>query len=431
MNTESSPAQTPPLPPERQPALRRWAAALRRIRKTSLLVALGFVVMLGLQGVLIHHGITRLQAIGAAMDGIARVAVPAAQLAQDMQNAVQNRIIYMLRMLAQPDPLEREPDAQAFEREGLAFGAARDGLAALPLDASERRQLQGLLEHAVLLSRSQRAVVQALLEGRDEDARAQILADTVLERQRELVTALRELAAGMRLKATQTVDHAHRLQSQAEQVVMGLGVSLFILGTVIGAAVTRTTLRAERMLHAEVERNRHAACTDTLTGLYNRRGFEEARKAALDDDSPAPYGLLLMDLDHFKPINDSAGHDAGDAVLQKVARLLTEAVRPHDVVARLGGDEFAIFLRDAPADVVDDVAQRIVTTLGDFTFEWKGQRFRLGASVGAAVFDAATAKDCWTAVLKAADQACYEAKRQGRGRYARAAAIGELVSPTA
>ncbi|MDM7456227.1 MAG: diguanylate cyclase [Tepidimonas sp.] len=412
--------------------MRRWAAALLRIRKTSLLVGLGFVVMLGLQGVLIHHGITRLQEIGAAMDGIARVAVPAAQLAQDMQKAAQNRIIYMLRMLAQPDPLEREPDAQVFEREGLAFGAARDGLAALPLDAFERRQMQTLLEHAVLLSRSQRAVVQALLEGRDEDARAQIQAEGVLERQHDLVAALRELAAGMWLRATQTVDHAHRLQSQAEQVVLGLGVSLFILGTVIGAAVTRTTLRAERMLNAEVERNRRAACTDTLTGLHNRRGFEEARKAALADDrcSP-PCGLLLLDLDHFKPINDSAGHDAGDAVLQRVADILSNAVRPHDVVARLGGDEFAIFLWDAPAGVVDEVAQRIVTTLGDFTFEWKGQRFRLGASVGAAVFDAATAKDCWTAVLKAADQACYEAKRQGRGRYARAAAAGAWDSPTA
>lgn len=389
------------------------------------LVALGFALLLALQGFLIHQGLARLRAIGAAMDEVVAYALPAAQHAQAMQNAAQNRIILMLRMVAEPDPLEREPDARSFESEGLGFGQARDALLAMSLAPTQRQTLERLLEQAVALSRSQRAIVQALLEGRDDDARARIGADGVLERQRGLVAGLREFADTLRGTAIETQQRAHALQRETERVVVGLGLSLFILGVMIGVAVTRITLRAERVLRDEMERSRLAAHTDPLTGLCNRRGFDEARRSCLAADRSADtHALLLIDLDHFKPINDSAGHDAGDALLQRVARLLSEAVRPNDVVARLGGDEFAILLRDASRRVAMEVAQRIVATLDGFVFEWKGQRFRLGASVGVTVFAPARAQTDWAAIMKAADEACYEAKRGGRGRYA-LASVGD------
>lgn len=382
-------------------------------------VALGFALLLGLQGFLIQQGLVRLRTIGGAMDEVVAYALPAAEHAQAMQNAVQNRIILMLRMAAQPDPLEREPDARMFEREGLSFGQARDALLAMNLTPTQRQTLERLLEQAVALSRSQRAIVQALLEGRDEDAHAQISGDGVLERQRDLVAGLREFADTLRGTAVEAQRRAHALQQETERVVVGLGLSLFILGVMIGVVVTRITLRAERVLRDEMERSRHAAHTDPLTGLCNRRGFEEARQSCLAaDPSAETHALLLIDLDHFKPVNDSAGHDAGDALLQRIARLLGEAVRPHDVVARLGGDEFAILLRDASRRVATEVAQRIVTTLDGFVFEWKGRRYQLGASVGVTVFEPARAQNDWAAIMKAADDACYEAKRGGRGRYA-------------
>ncbi|MCX7742384.1 MAG: GGDEF domain-containing protein [Tepidimonas sp.] len=414
---------------ERSP-LGRLATLLRALLRPSVLVGLGFVLILALQGVLVQHGITQLRAIGRALDEVVLQAIPAEQHAQDMQRAAQNRIMLLLRMVAEPDPLEREPDARAFEAEGLAFGRARDALLGMELPAEARAQLQALLEHAVALSQVQRALVQALLEGRDDDVRTTLVQQRVFERQRELVQRLQRLTEQQRARAAQARREAARLQRDAERVVLGLGVSLFILGLGIGAVVTRLTSRAERLMRDEMERSRTASITDPLTGLLNRRGLEAERQRWVEEGIAGPHTVMLIDLDRFKPINDEAGHDAGDAALKRVAQLLLEQVRPQDRVARLGGDEFGILLRGLALPQAAQVAQRIVDTLSGFTFVWEGRPFPLGASVGLAPFTLDDARQRWPQVLKAADQACYEAKRGGRGRYA-AANEAAAVEPVA
>lgn len=410
--------------------LGRLATLLRSLPRPSVLVGLGFVLILALQGVLVQHGITQLRAIGRALDEVVLQAIPAEQHTQDMQRAAQNRIMLLLRMLAEPDPLEREPDARAFEAEGLAFGRARDALLGMELATDARAQLQALLERAVALSQVQRAAVQALLEGRDEAARAALAQQRVFEHQRELVQRLQQLTELQRTRAEQARREAARLQRDAERVVLGLGISLFILGLGIGAVVTRLTSRAERLMRTEMERSHTASITDPLTGLLNRRGLEAERQRWVEEGTAGPHAVLLIDLDRFKPINDEAGHDAGDAALKRVAQLLLEQVRPQDRVARLGGDEFGILLRGLPLSQAAQVAQRIVNTLSGFTFVWEGRSFPLGASVGLAPFTLDDAQQRWPQVLKAADQACYEAKRGGRGRYA-AANEAAVVEPAA
>lgn len=395
---------------------------LRPTSSTAWWVAAGFVGLLVLQIVLVRQGLGHLQAIGAAFEEVIAHAMPAERYALDMQRAAQNRIILLLRMLAQPDPFEREDDARQFEQQGLAFGQARDALLALPLPGEDRARLEGLLQQAVELSQRQRAAVQALVQGQDEQARALLQTGTVFERQRELVTALQDFAARQRQHAQGSQQQARQRQRTAENVLLGLGLSLFVLGVSIGVGVTRLTTRAERVLRLAKEQAERAAHTDALTGLFNRRGLEFARDCWVREASPRHHGLLLIDLDRFKPVNDQAGHDAGDALLKRIAQLLQDHVRPQDVVARLGGDEFAVLLRDAPLEAARDVAQRIVAALQDFGFEWRGQCFRIGASIGVTGFTAEQAAQDWGGVLKAADEACYRAKRAGRGQVAVAGA---------
>ncbi len=159
----------------------------------------------------------------------------------------------------------------------------------------------------------------------------------------------------------------------------------------------------------------HLAYFDALTALPNRRSFNQALQTLLEGTggSPAEFVLILIDLDGFKRVNDTLGHDAGDALLVIAAGRLRAALREGDQVARLGGDEFAILLsRVRDDEVVMSVCERVVTGM-TAPMEIKGELVRVGASVGVAFSPrhGRTAEELY----KRADQALYDAKRAGKG----------------
>lgn len=127
-----------------------------------------------------------------------------------------------------------------------------------------------------------------------------------------------------------------------------------------------------------------------------------------------PLSLMMMDLDHFKPVNDSAGHAAGDEMLRSIGELLIETVRDSDSVARLGGDEFAILLPACPLVRARDVAERLREAIGRLDFKAGQHRFRVTMSIGIAMLGEADRS--LPAFLQRVDQACYRAKRLGRNR---------------
>ncbi len=169
-----------------------------------------------------------------------------------------------------------------------------------------------------------------------------------------------------------------------------------------------------RNLHVQLETQ---AVTDSLTGLLNRRGFHQALDSALArvDRNGKRMAILYIDLDGFKRINDSLGHDAGDEILCRVARLLETCMRPYDIIARMGGDEFTALLDslDHPEDAAR-VAEKLIELIS-VRHTIDGTEVTLGASIGIAHFP-----DCGQSVeelLRSADMAMYEAKRAGRQQY--------------
>lgn len=169
-----------------------------------------------------------------------------------------------------------------------------------------------------------------------------------------------------------------------------------------------------RNLHAQLESQ---AVTDSLTGLLNRRGFHRALEAALAriERSGQRLAVLYLDLDGFKRINDSLGHDVGDQLLRRVGEQLKACLRPYDSLARIGGDEFTALLDNLghPEDAAK-VAEKLIE-LVSVRHTLDGVDFTLGASVGIACFP-----ECGQSVeglLRAADMAMYEAKRAGRQQY--------------
>ncbi len=158
----------------------------------------------------------------------------------------------------------------------------------------------------------------------------------------------------------------------------------------------------------------HEATHDGLTGLINRAEFERrlARVVVSAREADTTHGLCYLDLDRFKTVNDSAGHEAGDVLLRQLAGALRAELRSRDTLARLGGDEFAVLLEHCEVDQAHRIAESLRTTVADFRFTWEGATFGLGVSIGLVEVTEATGTEA--DVMRAADAACYQAKRAGR-----------------
>jgi diguanylate cyclase (GGDEF)-like protein len=157
----------------------------------------------------------------------------------------------------------------------------------------------------------------------------------------------------------------------------------------------------------------HAAQIDGLTGLYNRRYMVGMTQRWLASSSSS-VAVLMIDIDHFKAINDRFGHAAGDAVLRDTAQLIAASVRSNDaVVARYGGEEFCVVLARAEHRQAVDVAHRLRRAVSEARFTFGGERIGLTVSIG--ISHGAQAKELST-ILKLADQRMYQAKVQGRNR---------------
>ncbi|MBN3817374.1 GGDEF domain-containing protein [Paraburkholderia sp. Se-20369] len=177
------------------------------------------------------------------------------------------------------------------------------------------------------------------------------------------------------------------------------------------------TQRALQELQRTNEKLEHMAATDPLTGAANRREFIDRVETEIvrAKRNGAPLSLLSLDLDHFKAINDSYGHLAGDQVLQRFAVKCADAIRPYDGFARVGGEEFMVLLPQAALDTAQSIAERIREAIAGTPFETGiGKPIAVTVSVGISEFG----RDGETidAMLRKADERLYRAKHQGRNQ---------------
>ena len=162
---------------------------------------------------------------------------------------------------------------------------------------------------------------------------------------------------------------------------------------------------------------RHQSVRDGLTGLFNRRYLEESisREVARVARDGTQLGIIMFDLDHFKRVNDTYGHDMGDAVLRQIGSLLLEHVRDEDIPCRYGGEEFTIILPGANLETSRLRAEELRQSIASMTVNWGGQIIgNLSVSLGVSCFPLHGSS--WQEALKAADKALYAAKNAGRKR---------------
>ena len=191
----------------------------------------------------------------------------------------------------------------------------------------------------------------------------------------------------------------------------GLGVKGFF---VIASDITELKL-TQLQLEKRIEDLYVMATTDALTGIDNRRNLLE--KVQLEIDRALRYGLavafLMLDLDHFKVINDTYGHDAGDRVLQRVGALLHEAVRAPDHVGRLGGEEFGILLTNVTPQLGAEVAEQMRRKVAALVVPYGDAEISFTVSIGVAGV-LVNAENPLLDLIKRADTAMYDAKKSGR-----------------
>jgi diguanylate cyclase (GGDEF)-like protein len=201
---------------------------------------------------------------------------------------------------------------------------------------------------------------------------------------------------------------------------VGFAMAIVLTCGVLAFGVTGLLKRESLVSRLVAERTAqlsYQATHDGLTGLMNRVEFDRVLRhflgRATSNDEVAT--LAYLDLDQFKVVNDTCGHEAGDELLRQVGDVIRSALKRDDVLARLGGDEFGVLLFGCTAQEACGVADRIIEAVQAFRLPWRDRVFSIGVSMGLVQLDGTTAGG--TAALSQADAACYVAKERGRGRY--------------
>jgi diguanylate cyclase (GGDEF)-like protein/PAS domain S-box-containing protein len=185
-------------------------------------------------------------------------------------------------------------------------------------------------------------------------------------------------------------------------------------GRIIGAVMVFHDVSKERRLRRALA---YQASHDALTGLINRREFENRLNEALlgaRTNTEATHVLLYLDLDQFKLVNDTCGHQAGDRLLKQITGILQTRIRTDDTIARLGGDEFGILLQHCSAERATKIADNLRQAIREYRFEWQDGAMNVGVSIG--IVEINSTSESITSVMSAADVACYAAKDSGRNR---------------
>jgi len=237
----------------------------------------------------------------------------------------------------------------------------------------------------------------------------------------KLHNGTRDIPVIMLTVKSEVEDRVHGLQVGADDYLPKPFSDRELEARIFAALRSKTTqaelIERNRQLESMLHHVESLAITDPLTGLFNRRRFADVlrREVAVTRRYKNSLALLMIDLDHFKVINDRFGHDAGDEVLRAIAAALSAGLREVDLAARYGGEEFAIIMPHTSKANAVIVAQRVAQHIASLVHDFQGEKVSLTASMGIA--DVGDLNDANPEnLLKAADLALYEAKRAGRNR---------------
>lgn len=386
--------------------------AMKRIERPSawkLALLVGFITQLLL---LVFVTFTGLRQLGVTTDNLNQVVdvhMRKQNLTKSMMVAARERTMFILMLSKIEDPLERDRLLTQFSKNGSAFGAARKALRELPLNSREREliALQGELTNVAQPIQLQ--IIDLINADFTEDAEELIL-NQAIPMQNKVIAALTQLdneAQRVSLEASRRARTDHKIARLWMMMLSGIAL---LVGILVAAFVLFYTNRVGR------ERER-LATHDTLTGLPNRMLFMDRLDQSLirAKRHDTLVGVMFIDLDRFKRVNDTLGHASGDQLICEVAKRLQATARAEDIVARLGGDEFVVVISDVVElknilHVVEKMLAAVATP-----YRIAERELFCSCSIGISVYP--NDGDESDSLLKNADTAMYHAKSSGRNRF--------------
>ena len=370
-------------------------------------IGIGFMVVLALMVALSAIGLRYVADANQRLKDIAQNNNVKIELATEMHSALRERALSMHALPILDDPFDKDAEIQRFNSQGTLYIRARDQLELMPLSPQESEILAIIRK----LTREAQPEVQALVEMSTFSSNEQEIFDRIrsvaMPAQRDIADQVGALLELQRNQTEAAVNNAEISYSRVRNLMTGLGSAALLVGMGIAGFVIRRVSFQARQLADQ-------AMFDPLTGLANRsllldRLEHEIELAKREHKS---FGVVLMDLDRFKEVNDTLGHNVGDEVLREVGRRLKRTVRAEDTVARLGGDEYVVLIHNLDPQGAPFIANKVLSAL-DKPFHWQNQSIDLGASLGLAFYPSQC--DDASGLLRCADIAMYVAKRAGKG----------------
>ncbi|MBC2731770.1 MAG: EAL domain-containing protein [Thiobacillus sp.] len=368
----------------------------------------GFIVQLFLILFVTTIGLQQLRLTANNLGTVVDVHMRKLSLTKTMMAAARERTLCMFRLSMSHDPFERDQLFVQFNQHGAEFADARMALLNMPLSPREH-ELIDLQGHLTGIARPmQNRVVDALSGDFDQKAEEQVLSGAI-PAQNNVLNVLSLLDTETQKRALEASRKAHQAHEVARFWMYLLSGIALLLGIFVAAAVMYYTKRASRERH-------HLATHDALTGLPNRMLFMDRLEQSLvrAQRRNTLVGVMFIDLDRFKRVNDTLGHANGDALICEVAQRLRAATRAEDVVARLGGDEFGVVIDVARISHVLQVVEKILSVVSE-PYRIAERELFSSCSIGVSVYPNDGSDG--TSLLKHADTAAFTAKNSGRNRF--------------
>ena len=376
---------------------------------TRLLVGIGFLTVFSLMMLVTWLSIATLQTVNRNMTELVRDTDQKTTLAFEMRDAIRQRSAAVRSLQVFADITEQQNAFSRIVIHTRAYEKVRDALAELHTNPRETAVLDysRKIYERVISAYDQVNELYFSMHPSPEALKAaisklQIQEYVLLNQLNTLVDLERELAEESLAANQERFRETRRL-------LLGIVIAAFALSLLVSAVVIARVSRANRRIA-------HLASHDDLTNLHNRRSFEAHLASAIDlaRRNDGAIGLLYLDLDRFKIVNDTCGHHAGDQLLIELTRLMMKRLQPEDVFARVGGDEFAIIAHGRTFDEVCTLAESLREQVQDYVFAYETQQFRVSLSIGLVPINAAV--ESLESVLADVDSACYVAKQSGRNR---------------
>ena len=389
------------------PTVASHSSLLGHIWKLSLVA--GFVVQLLLILFVTLIGLKQLDSTEQRMQSVTEESMHKLQLSKAMGFIARERTLNLFMLMHTADPFERDAIYMNFAQLANKFVTVRSELLHLPLTGTERKLLEEQRQLSRIAVPYQEEAIALAIAG-DMAGASDILINRAIPAQNAVLETLVELDSATYQSTQEAIQDARSAHDTARLRMYALSGVALLIGILVAIVVIRFIGRAGR------ERE-HMATHDALTDLPNRLLLMGRLEQAIARAQRQKFlvGVMFIDLDRFKLVNDTLGHAVGDELIRQVAERLSHIVRSDDIVARLGGDEFIVVVSDAEKlsqiiHVVDKVAENISQP-----YRIDKREFFTTSSIGISVYpnDGESTDD----LLKNADAAMYHAKGLGRNRY--------------